>query len=232
LDAVWIFQSLSDTGRQSSQHCGVQIKLSKNPLLSFFSSQFPIRCRCFVLRRRANRRRDWRHLAFDQVRDPLETFSLPQTWRSIRSGHAPGEAFGSFRVYPGISFSAPGSPVAAGIFSMLRMRRRLPALISFIVSVLFATPVSGGQFCCCERLEEERRLRNQPNAQWYWPVSAMSFVFRGSRADIESGGFPGLVPERRAMVSGEFLLKSSWRLCGVNRIYCSGCLISVMFGCV
>jgi hypothetical protein len=41
LDAVWIFQSLSDTGRQSSQHCGVQIKLSKNPLLSFFSSQFP-----------------------------------------------------------------------------------------------------------------------------------------------------------------------------------------------
>ncbi|CAM0872495.1 unnamed protein product [Alopecurus aequalis] len=27
----------------------------------------------------------------------------------------------------------------------------------------------------------------------------MSFVFRGSRADIEAGGFPGFVPERRAM---------------------------------
>uniref|UniRef100_A0ACD5TXC8 Uncharacterized protein n=1 Tax=Avena sativa TaxID=4498 RepID=A0ACD5TXC8_AVESA len=27
----------------------------------------------------------------------------------------------------------------------------------------------------------------------------MSFVFRGSRADIEAGGFPGFAPERRAM---------------------------------
>jgi E3 ubiquitin-protein ligase SDIR1 len=28
----------------------------------------------------------------------------------------------------------------------------------------------------------------------------MSFVFRGSRADIEAGGFSGFAPERRAMV--------------------------------
>jgi hypothetical protein len=27
----------------------------------------------------------------------------------------------------------------------------------------------------------------------------MSFVFRGSRGDIEAGGFPGFAPERRAM---------------------------------
>ena len=36
---------------------------------------------------------------------------------------------------------------------------------------------------------------------WWWPVGSMSFVFRGSRADIEAGGFPQFTPERRAMVS-------------------------------
>ncbi|EMS66994.1 E3 ubiquitin-protein ligase SDIR1 [Triticum urartu] len=34
---------------------------------------------------------------------------------------------------------------------------------------------------------------------WWWPVDAMSFVFRGSRADIEAGGFPGFAAERRSM---------------------------------
>uniref|UniRef100_M8CUM4 RING-type E3 ubiquitin transferase n=1 Tax=Aegilops tauschii TaxID=37682 RepID=M8CUM4_AEGTA len=34
---------------------------------------------------------------------------------------------------------------------------------------------------------------------WWWPVDTMSFVFRGSRADIEAGGFPGFATERRAM---------------------------------
>ena len=37
-----------------------------------------------------------------------------------------------------------------------------------------------------------------------WLFGAMSFVFRGSRADIEAGGFPGFAPDRRAMV--RFLL--------------------------
>jgi len=36
-------------------------------------------------------------------------------------------------------------------------------------------------------------------------VGTMSFVFRGSRADIEAGGFPGFAPERRAMVSVRLL---------------------------
>jgi len=40
----------------------------------------------------------------------------------------------------------------------------------------------------------------------------MSFVFRGSRADIEAGGFPGFAPDRRAMVSFclFILLKCGW----------------------
>ncbi|XP_062216065.1 E3 ubiquitin-protein ligase SDIR1-like isoform X2 [Phragmites australis] len=43
----------------------------------------------------------------------------------------------------------------------------------------------------------------------------MSFVFRGSRADIEAGGFPGFAPERRAMlwlVLGVFLMATSLRM--------------------
>uniref|UniRef100_J3LMF2 RING-type E3 ubiquitin transferase n=1 Tax=Oryza brachyantha TaxID=4533 RepID=J3LMF2_ORYBR len=52
-----------------------------------------------------------------------------------------------------------------------------------------------------------------------WPEGAMSFVFRGSRADIEAGGFPGFAPERRAMVSvsGRFYT----RFC-LNRIHAGG----------
>uniref|UniRef100_A0A0D3FGS5 RING-type E3 ubiquitin transferase n=1 Tax=Oryza barthii TaxID=65489 RepID=A0A0D3FGS5_9ORYZ len=43
----------------------------------------------------------------------------------------------------------------------------------------------------------------------------MSFVFRGSRGDIEAGGFPGFAPERRAMVwlvLGVFLMATSLRM--------------------
>jgi hypothetical protein len=43
--------------------------------------------------------------------------------------------------------------------------------------------------------------------RWRWLVVDMSFVFRGSRADIEAGGFPGFAPDRRAMVS--FCLRTS-----------------------
>ncbi|KAL5679937.1 hypothetical protein ACJX0J_006322, partial [Zea mays] len=35
--------------------------------------------------------------------------------------------------------------------------------------------------------------------RWQRFVIIMSFVFRGSRTDIEAGGFPGFAPERRAM---------------------------------
>jgi hypothetical protein len=48
--------------------------------------------------------------------------------------------------------------------------------------------------------------------RWRWLFGAMSFVFRGSRADIEAGGFPGFAPDRRAMVSFclLILLKCGW----------------------
>uniref|UniRef100_K4AKT4 Uncharacterized protein n=1 Tax=Setaria italica TaxID=4555 RepID=K4AKT4_SETIT len=42
-------------------------------------------------------------------------------------------------------------------------------------------------------------IRQLSALRWRWLVGAMSFVFRGSRADIEAGGFPGFAPDRRAM---------------------------------
>jgi hypothetical protein len=80
--------------------------------------------------------------------------------------------------------------------------RRFPhilsvALLSFrgVASSSFFVPRRGGKEA---DLEQFVRL---VVVWWWWLVGAMSFVFRGSRGDIEAGGFPGFAPERRAMVS-------------------------------
>ncbi|XP_003558246.2 E3 ubiquitin-protein ligase SDIR1 isoform X1 [Brachypodium distachyon] len=60
-------------------------------------------------------------------------------------------------------------------------RRSVGGVAAWIVKVLVAARGTG-------RWRRRRR-----------PVDNMSFVFRGSRADIEAGGFPGFAPERRGM---------------------------------
>ncbi|KAL6649663.1 hypothetical protein ACP70R_013887 [Stipagrostis hirtigluma subsp. patula] len=117
-----------------------------------------------------------------------------------------GEASGSFRVYPAISLSASGSHGAAGV-SSCGFRWGLAFRRLFRLYLWVSSPASGsGTVALSSSVAAKGRKRRAAALERTLRASCglrlvggMSFVFRGNRADIEAGGFPGFATERRAM---------------------------------
>jgi hypothetical protein len=133
---------------------------------------------------------------------PSSKPSSPSSSGSRFGAVAPKPCAGrSFRKLQGLSphfVSAPGSFGLPEFLAVVRLGAWGVALRRFLSrgGFLAATASSGSG------------LWSQLSAlRWRWLVVDMSFVFRGSRADIEAGGFPGFAPDRRAMVS--FCLRTS-----------------------